>query len=53
MDDLLLEKLTNFEVSNHANNPNSEHPHFSLYKTKYSRSSQEERRRKILEARKE
>ncbi|KAL7636483.1 UNVERIFIED_CONTAM: hypothetical protein RMT77_013258 [Armadillidium vulgare] len=50
--DSLLEGLSNFEVTPYTNNPNAEHPYFSLYKKKSS-LNQEERRQRILEARKE
>ncbi|KAG7163834.1 Snurportin-1-like [Homarus americanus] len=52
MDDL-LSSLSGVAVTAHPNNPHAEHPRFALYKAKSSGSSQHERRRKILEARRE
>ncbi|KAK8742304.1 hypothetical protein OTU49_001789 [Cherax quadricarinatus] len=52
MEDLLF-SFNAVEVTNHPNNPHAEHPHFSLYKAKNTGSSQHERRKRVLEARKE
>lgn len=51
MDDL-IESLASTEVTPQANTTARDHPLFSLYKSKPSSSSQEERRRKFLEAQK-
>ncbi|KAK7021309.1 hypothetical protein SK128_003971 [Halocaridina rubra] len=52
MEDLLA-SFNSVEVTSHPNTPYAEHPHFALYKPKFSGSSQEERRKKVLEARRE
>ncbi|XP_042870701.1 snurportin-1-like isoform X2 [Penaeus japonicus] len=49
----LLSNLTEVAVTEHPNTPYAEHPYFSLYKVKRSGSSQDERRKRVLEARKE
>nr|XP_045606646.1 snurportin-1-like [Procambarus clarkii]XP_045606655.1 snurportin-1-like [Procambarus clarkii] len=49
----LLSSLSGVAVTAHPNNPHAEHPHFSLYKAKNTGSSQHERRKSVLEARKE
>ena len=48
----LLTTLDNFEVTHKPNNTDAEHPRFSSYKKKKS-YNQEERRKRILEKRKE
>ncbi|KAG0715356.1 Snurportin-1 [Chionoecetes opilio] len=52
MEDLLC-SLGGVEVTRRPNNPHAEHPRFALYKAKTSGSSQQERRRMVLQARKE
>ncbi|XP_066990718.1 snurportin-1 isoform X1 [Macrobrachium rosenbergii] len=52
MDDLLA-SFGSVEVTPHPNTPHAEHPRFALYKAKVSGSCQEERRKRVLEARKE
>ncbi|XP_047498749.1 snurportin-1-like isoform X2 [Penaeus chinensis] len=49
----LLNNLTGVAVTEHPNTPYAEHPYFALYKAKRTGSSQEERRKRVLEARKE
>ncbi|MPC16774.1 Snurportin-1 [Portunus trituberculatus] len=49
----LLSSFGGVEVTSHPNNPHAEHPHFALYKNKTTGSSQEERRKMVLQARKE
>ena len=50
MDDL-IDSLASYEVTPQPNSTARDHPHFSLYKLKY-KVTQEERRRKFLEAQK-
>ncbi|XP_068229879.1 snurportin-1-like [Palaemon carinicauda] len=52
MDELLV-NFGSVEVTSHPNTPHAEHPRFALYKAKVSGSCQEERRKRVLEARKE
>ncbi|XP_037788757.1 snurportin-1-like [Penaeus monodon] len=49
----LLNNLTGVAVTEHPNTPYAEHPYFALYKAKRTGSSQEERRKRVLDARKE
>ncbi|XP_050699084.1 snurportin-1-like [Eriocheir sinensis] len=49
----LLSSLGGIEVTSCPNNPHAEHPHFALYKVKATGSSQDERRKMVLQARKE
>lgn len=49
----LLSSLGGIEVTSYPNNPHAEHPHFALYKAKATGSSQDERRKMVLQARKE
>lgn len=49
----LLSSFGGVEVTSRPNNPHAEHPHFALYKNKTTGSSQEERRKMVLQARKE
>lgn len=49
----LLNNLTGVSVTEHLNTPYAEHPYFALYKAKRTGSSQEERRKRVLDARKE
>lgn len=48
----ILTNLNSFNVTGQPNNVHSEHPRFSQFKTKNSKSSQEERRKAVLAARK-
>lgn len=49
----LLSSFGGVEVTARPNNPHAEHPHFALYKAKTTGSSQNERRKMVLHARKE
>lgn len=48
----LIDSFASYEVTPQVNSTVKDHPHFSLYKSKPSAASQEERRRKFLEAQK-
>ena len=51
MDDL-LDSMNVFNVTPQVLSPHAEHPRFSQYKMKTTGSSQEERRKSVLDARK-